>query len=383
MEFVEVLVVGSGPAGLSAAVSAAQAGAGVLLVDRHDQPGGQLFKQIHKFFGSARHRAGTRGFEIARELLTKVRLHDVDVRLGTLAWGIFDSLTVALSDGERSYQVQAEAIVVATGSSEKSLAFPGWTLPGVMGAGAAQTMMNVHRVLPGKQVLMVGAGNVGLIVAFQLLQGGAQVAAVVEAAPLVGGYGVHAAKLRRRGVPILTNHSIVEVAGVRCVERAKIAQVDSSFRFVPGTEKWVSVDTVCLAVGLTPLCDLLWAAGADFTYEASLGGFVPIVDRSMQSTVPGVFVAGDASGIEEASVAMETGQLAGLAAARMVGHLADEYDKACSQALQSLAGIRSAPDGARLRAAQTRVQSASAGKTQLKVIRQSLGRSDVVTRVSP
>ncbi len=372
MEQVDVLVVGSGPAGLMASVTAARAGARVMLVDRNGRPGGQLFKQIHKFFGAARHYAGTRGFRIALELMGEVEAAGIDLRLGTMAWGLFEPLAVGLSDDRRVYEVQAKAVVVATGSSEKPLAFPGWTLPGVMGAGAIQTMMNVHRVLPGKSVLMVGSGNVGLIVSYQLLQAGAEVVAVVEALPSIGGWAVHASKLRRRGVPILTGHSIVEVAGEESVERAKIAQVDGSFRVIPGTEKWLGVDTVCLAVGLTPLSDLLWLAGAQFVYEGCLGGFVPVLDRDMQSSVPGLFSAGDAAGIEEASVAMEQGRAAGLAAARVAGYELEGHERIRAEALRSLEDLRSGPKGETLAAAFADVQCVAAGQAKLPVVQQRL-----------
>ena len=188
---VEILIIGAGPAGLSAAIEAARYGAKVLVVDENDKPGGQLFKQIHKFFGSRRHQAGVRGIDIGTELLNEVKELGVEVMLNTVAYGIYpnDEGVALCVDGETGMIVHPEKIIMATGASENPLAFPGWTLPGVVGAGAIQTMINVHRVPVGKKVLMIGSGNVGLIVTYQLLQSGAEVAGILEAAPALGGYG--------------------------------------------------------------------------------------------------------------------------------------------------------------------------------------------------
>ena len=153
MEKREVLIIGAGPAGLAASIEAAKAGAQVLLVDENDTPGGQLFKQIHKFFGSAKHRAGTRGFHIGEQLLEQTKEAKVELWLNTTAVGAVGHKQVALvrkqEDGtEETVVVEAKEILVACGGAENAVNFEGWTLPGVMGAGAAQTMVNVRRVLP-------------------------------------------------------------------------------------------------------------------------------------------------------------------------------------------------------------------------------------------
>jgi thioredoxin reductase len=321
MKRVEVVVVGAGPAGLSAAAEAVGAGADVLVLDENAEPGGQLFKQIHKFFGSREHRAGERGIDIGRELLDEVEKLGVEVVLDASVWGIYEGRTLAVAQGAHTWKVAAERVVLATGATESGLAFRGWTLPGVMGAGCAQTMMNVHRVLPGQKVLMVGSGNVGLIVAYQLLQAGAEVVGVVEALPRVGGYPVHAAKIARAGVPIYTGYSVKQADGDGCVAEVTIWQVDERWRGVPGSEITLAADTVTLAVGLSPMAELAWLAGCRFLYVPELGGHVPVHSEHMETTVPGLFVAGDVSGVEEASSAMEEGRLAGLWAAADGGRL--------------------------------------------------------------
>ena len=205
MKHYDVIVVGAGPAGLGAAIEAGRLGAKVLLLDENDRPGGQLFKQIHKFFGSREHYAGTRGFAIGRQLLREAEEAGVEIHLGRRVWGIFPDGSVTAANDAESVRYQGSCLILATGASENALAFPGCTLPGVMTAGAAQTFANVHHVLPGQDIVMVGSGNVGLIVTYQLLQAGANVEAILEAAPRLSGYAVHAGKVRRDLFPVV-NH---------------------------------------------------------------------------------------------------------------------------------------------------------------------------------
>ncbi len=342
-----VAIVGGGPAGLSAAIEAAKAGARVILLDENSRPGGQLFKQIHKFFGSREHKAGIRGFNIGDELLEEARKFGIDVWLNAEVCGLEppDKLWV-IRNKKESIQIQAEKIILATGAIENSIYFPGWTLPGVMGAGAVQTFINLHRVAPGKKFLMVGSGNVGIIVAYQLLQAGCEVTAIIEAAPQLGGYGVHTAKVARAGIPFYTSHTISRVIGKEQVEKAEIVELSPDWTPIPGTEKELEVDTICLATGLTPLAELAWLAGCQFNYLSSMGGFVPLHDEQMETTVPGIYVAGDIAGIEEASSAMEEGRLAGINAAASLGYITENDRKIfCQEIWDRLAALRQGPFG--------------------------------------
>ncbi|MBN2050217.1 MAG: FAD-dependent oxidoreductase [Spirochaetales bacterium] len=326
MEKREVIIVGAGPAGLSAAVEAATAGCGVLLIDENSKPGGQLFKQIHKFFGSQEHKAGIRGIDIGKRLLEEAENLHIEVWLDSEVCGIFDANKVwVVRNKKETVLLQGDRIIIATGASENAVHFPGWHLPGVMGAGAAQTMINIHRVLPGEKVLMVGSGNVGVIVSYQLLQAGAEVVGVIEAAPRLGGYGVHTAKVRRAGVPFFVSHVVAAAEGKDRVEKVRIVQVDPRWNPVPGTEKTLKADTICLATGLTPLTELAFLAGCESTYSPVLGGHVPWHNSAMRTSVRHIFIAGDISGVEEASTAMEEGRMAGLQAAASLGHV-DEAD---------------------------------------------------------
>lgn len=348
MKKVEIAIIGGGPAGLSAAIEAARHGAAVLVIDENDRPGGQLFKQIHKFFGSSEHQAGIRGVEIGRKLLAETAQLGIETWLNSEVVGISPEKTIwIIKDGAQSLQVQAEQIILSTGALENALNFPGWTLPGVMSAGAAQTMINIHRVKPGQRVLMVGSGNVGVIVSYQLLQAGVEVAAIIEAAPRLGGYGVHTAKVRRAGVPFYVSHTISRVLGEEKVEGAEIVALDDKFRPIPGTEKVVEVDTICVATGLTPLAELAWFLGCRFHFIPQLGGFVPDHDSCMESSVPGIYIAGDISGVEEASTAMEEGRLAGISAAASLGRLSAAEAASLQQEVWGrLNALRSGPFGA-------------------------------------
>lgn len=320
----DVAIIGAGSAGLSAAYQAANAGANVLVIDENKLAGGQLFKQVHKFFGSQQHHAGVRGYKIGEKLLEQVQKSGANVLLNSVAYGIFSDKSIGVIHNQKNYCIKAKKIIIASGAKENYMAFEGSTLPGVMGAGAAQTMININRVLPGKRVLMVGSGNVGLIVSYQLMQAGAEVIALVEGAPKIGGYGVHAAKIRRAGVPIYTSHTIKKVYGQQEVDRVEIGQLDESWNIVSGTEKFLKVDTVCLAVGLNPMTELAWMIGCKFDYIPAFGGHVPLHDKNMETTVDGIYVAGDITGVEEASSAMEEGNMAGLAVAEALGFYSQE-----------------------------------------------------------
>lgn len=321
MRYADIVVVGAGPAGLSAAVEAGRLGAQVVVVDENAKPGGQLFKQIHKFFGSREHLAGIRGYDIGQELLAQAE-SCAEIKLNSTVYGIYPEKRVALiANGLRQETIQAKKVILAAGASENVLAFPGSTLPGVMSAGAVQTMMNVYQVLPAKEILMIGSGNVGLIVSYQIMQAGGKVSALLEAAPRIGGYGVHAAKISRAGVPILTRHTVKKVLGEEKVEGVEVVQLDENWRPISGSERLINAGAVAIAVGLTPLTELAHLAGCQLTFIPRLGGLLPVHNENMETTVPGIYAAGDLTGVEEASSAMEEGRLAGIAAAEALGCL--------------------------------------------------------------
>ena len=342
----EMICVGAGPAGLAAAVEAAKQGVQVVVFDENERPGGQLFKQIHKFFGSSEHRAKERGFNIGKNFLSEAKELGVEVSLNSVVLGIYENGAMNVMIGDRIEQVKATKTLVAAGASENMIPFPGWTLPGVIGAGAAQTMANIHGIRPGNDILMIGSGNVGVIVSYQMLQAGARVAAVIDAAPKIGGYAVHAAKIARAGVPFFMSHTIKEAHGKDRVDGATIIEVDDDWEPIAGTEKHFEVDTVCIAVGLNPSTQLIRMANCKMAYSPVLGGQLPAHDLNQETSIKGIYVAGDASGIEEASTAIIEGRIAGLAIAHSLGYLNEsEFLAQRDEQLKSMVGLRSGSHG--------------------------------------
>jgi sarcosine oxidase subunit alpha len=209
--------------------------------------------------------------------------------------------------------------------------------------------MNVNGVRPGDEVLMIGAGNVGLIVSYQLLQAGVKVKAIIEAAKRIGGYQVHAAKVRRLGVPILTSHTVKRALGNKGVKGALVVRLDENWKEIPGSEREFKCDVICVAVGLKPTYELLYHAGCEMRYVAELGGYVAVHNKYMQTTNKSIYVAGDVAGIEEASTAMLEGCIAGISAALdLVKNKKAEQRR--KDAMTELAKIRASPFGARVRA---------------------------------
>ena len=339
------LIIGGGPAGLSAALIATELGIGTVLLDDGLMLGGQLTKQTHKFFGSKMESAGTRGFVIGKQMVEELaRRKNFTAYLNTTAAGLYeDGVLTAVQNEKVWLKFKPQCLLIATGASEKMVAFPGNDLPGVYGAGAVQTLMNVYSVMPGKRILMIGAGNIGLIVSYQLMQAGAGVAAIVEAMDKIGGYWVHASKIRRLGVPILTRYTVLKAIGEEQVAGAVIAKVDDMWKPIAGTEVEIEVDTICLAVGLSPTLDILFQAGVQMKYVPELGGDVPIRDKFMRTSNRSIYVAGDAAGIEEASSAMLEGQIAGLSAAKSLRASIPDYNNRMNIMKNELESLRAGP----------------------------------------
>lgn len=350
MKQVEILVVGGGPAGLCAAINAAQAGAKVLVLERNDELGGQLIKQTHMFFGSEKQHASVRGVDIASILFNKIdELDNIEILKNAAVLAIFDDGIVTAEIDGKYTKIKSERIIVSTGASEKTLVFPNNDLPGIYGAGAVQTLMNVYGVKPGDNVLMVGAGNIGLIVSYQLMQAGVKVKAILDAAPQIGGYLVHASKVRRMGVPIYTGYTVKEAYGKDYLEKATIVKLDEKWQQIEGSEKDFEVDVLCISVGLSPLAELLWQADCEMKYVGQLGGFVPVRTENLETTTEGIFVAGDVCGVEEATSAMVEGYLAGLSAAESLGYEIVDFEERRQDYIEQLEALRSGHVGDKIR----------------------------------
>ena len=296
----ECLIIGGGPAGLTAAIELGRAGVRTLIVDDKHRLGGKLVLQTHKFFGSIEAcYAGTRGIDIATRLERDVRLFEnVRVWLNSTALSVFSDRRVGVLRDGRYCIVRPEMLLVAAGAREKSLVFKGNTLPGVYGAGAFQTLVNRDLVRPTSRLFIVGGGNVGLIAGYHALQAGIQVVGLCEALPECGGYKVHKDKLVRMGVPIYTSHTVLSANGTEDVASVTIAKIDKHWKPIRGTEQTFQCDTVLVAVGLEPVDEF--------------------IAKAREFGLP-VAAAGDSEEIAEASAAMFTGRIRGLEMARALG----------------------------------------------------------------
>ncbi len=310
---VPVLVVGGGPAGLSAAIELGRRGIETLIIDDKHRLGGKLVLQTHRFFGSIDAvYAGTRGIDIASRLENEVRSHgSVRVWLESAALAVYSDKKVGVLVKNRKYVlVKPEILLISAGAREKNLAFPGNTLPGVYGAGAFQTLVNRDLVKPTDRLFIVGGGNVGLIAGYHALQAGIAVVGLVEVMPECGGYKVHRDKLVRLGVPVYTSHTVLRADGRESLESVTVVRVDEHFEPVAGSEKTFACDTLLIAVGLDPV--------NEFTEKAKEFGLA-------------VYDAGDAEEIAEASAAIISGKIRGLEIARAlgydVGEISDDWYK--------------------------------------------------------
>lgn len=290
----QCLIIGGGPAGLSAALELAEFGIKSILVDDKHILGGKLTLQTHKFFGSVEDcYAGTRGIDIAHlleEKLKKYKKKLVDIWLDSPAVGVFYDGIIGVVKQGKYVLVEPETLLVAAGAREKALAFPGCDLPGVYGAGAFQTLVNRDLVKPTERLFICGGGNVGLIAGYHALQAGIHVVGLVEALPYCGGYKVHLDKLQRFGVPVYTSHSILRAEGRDNLEAITVCKVNEHFKPVPETERVYKVDTLLIAVGLSPI--------NEFYNKAKEYGMK-------------AFIAGDAEEIAEASAAIFSGRIQG------------------------------------------------------------------------
>ena len=368
----ELLVLGAGPAGLTAAAAAAEAGVQVLLVDERAKLGGQFYKQPSD---GARldESALDRQYRDGRSLIRRVEQAGVDLLAGVQVWGADGPAELLAVDAGRSYVLRPRRLVLATGAYERGVPLPGWTLPGFMTTGAAQTLMRAYQVLPGRRVLVSGNGPLNIQVAAEIVRGGGEVAALCELAPfrsplrtrsvasmlasapglIVEGLRL-TGELRRAKVPVLASAAIVRAEGDGAVERAVVARIGRTGRPVPGSARTFEVDAVLAGFGFLPSNEVARTLGLRHEFDPELGQLVAVVDERGRSSLAGVWVAGDGGGTGGARLARAVGFLAGLDVARSLGRdvpasLAAEERVARRKAARSrrfqrgLAGLFSAP----------------------------------------
>jgi len=285
-----VLVIGGGPAGMSAAIELGKMGVKCIICDDKQALGGKLSLQTHNFFGSIRDcYAGSRGMDIGDNLASFVEENkNLDVWTNSPVVGVFADGLIGVVRDDNYTLVKPDRLLVTAGAREKTLAFPGCDLPGVYGAGAFQTLVNRDLIKPTDKLFIVGGGNVGLIGAYHALQAGIDVMGIVEALPKCGGYKVHLDKIKRLGIPIYTSHTVLRAEGAEHLERVIICEIDDKFRPINGTEAVFEADTLLIAVGLSPVDEL--------KKQAETFGLK-------------TYAAGDADIIAEASAAMFSGRI--------------------------------------------------------------------------
>ncbi len=354
MDQVEVAVVGAGPGGLCAALAAARAGAEVTLIDGYGRPGGQYFRQaavgLHVSRPMRHQREG-------QALWEKVSAAGVGLLADTFVWGAFEGNLLALHGPQGAVYLQPRAIILATGAYDRPVAFPGWTLPGVMTAGAAQALLKQQRILGGKKVLLAGTGPLQIVLAAELVRAGANVVAVLEGSRFFARAVRHAGALwgqwqrLREGLSsrlallrarVLFNlgWGIVAAHGTDQVDSVTIARLDSGWRHVRGSEETLACDTLCLGYGFIPSNMLSRLLGAKQEWRPELGGEVPLRDPDMQTSVPGVYAVGDGAGVGGGPLAMLEGEIAGVAAATQTGHGAGAAEKTIRRLAPALARER-------------------------------------------
>ena len=334
-----VLVIGAGPAGLAAAEAASAAGAEVAILDERTASGGQYFKPLagsHRFRGG---RPGDQQFGKGAELVARVLGRGVRICNATLVWDARaraeGGVEVRALDREGPITWTADKLVVATGAYERAWPVPGWTLPGVMNTGAAQTLSRAYRVSPGRRVLFAGNGPLNLQVAADLAKDGVQVVAVAEgaaspfsarAADIVALWGArpglalrgagYLATLRRHNVPVLYRHVLARIEGAGRAQRAVVAAIDNTGALLADSERTFEIDTVCSGYGFAPSSEITRLIGCRHEADPrNASTLVALHDHDGRTSIRDVFVAGDAGGPWGAHAALHQGALAGAAAA--------------------------------------------------------------------
>jgi D-hydroxyproline dehydrogenase subunit alpha len=333
----DVVVLGAGPAGLPAALAAADVGARVALIDANPRPGGQYHRQFPPDFQVARPGALHHGWRKASTEIAAVASHPrIDHKAGTRAWLVehADDHVLVHTTGAHLGTFAGGMLVLATGATERVLPFPGWDLPGVLTVGAAQALVKGQGVRPGRRVLLAGTGPLLLASASTLLAAGTQVVAVLDANgprtwTAATGAGLrtpprlleaagYLADLARGRVPYLPNRAVIRVDGDGQVERATVATVDDFWRVIPGSEETYDVDTVCVSSGFTPNVGIAAALGCELSAAQAVQ-----VDAGQRTSVGRVLAAGEVTGVAGASVAALEGRVAGAVAADDLGFVVD------------------------------------------------------------
>ena len=291
----DIVIIGGGPAGLAAAEAAVQAGArDVLILERDTRLGGILNQCIHNGFGLHTFKEELTGPEYAARFEARVRALQIEYKLGTMVLSISPEKTVtAVSREEGLVTIEAKAVILAMGCRERArgaLNIPGFRPAGIFSAGTAQRLVNMEGYMPGREVVILGSGDIGLIMARRMTLEGAKVRVVAELQPYSGGLKRNIVQcLDDYGIPLKLSHTVTEIHGKERVTGVTISAVDENLKPVPGTEEFYSCDTLLLSVGLIPENEL--STGAGVALSRVTNG--PVVNESLETNVPGIFACGN------------------------------------------------------------------------------------------
>lgn len=291
----EIAIIGGGPAGLAAAVAAREAGVeDILIIERDNELGGILNQCIHNGFGLHTFKEELTGPEYAGRYIEKVKEHKIPYMLHTIVVDIAENKVITVMNKEQGmFQIEAEAIILAMGRRERSrgaLNIPGYRPAGVYSAGTAQRYVNMEGRMPGKKVVILGSGDIGLIMARRMTLEGAEVQVVAELMPYSGGLKRNIVQcLDDYDIPLKLSHTVVDIKGKKRVEGVTLAQVDENRRPIPGTEEFYECDTLLLSCGLIPENELSSQMGVDLNPVTS----GPVVNESLETSVEGVFACGN------------------------------------------------------------------------------------------
>jgi NADPH-dependent 2,4-dienoyl-CoA reductase/sulfur reductase-like enzyme len=333
----DVLVIGAGAAGMAAAAVAAEAGLDVVLVDERPRPGGQFYTQPARV-GSIDEAALDPQYRAGRALIDRLERSGCRILSQTQVWAVFGPQEVAAVGPDASWLLRPRRLMLAAGAYERGVPLPGWTLPGVMTTGAAQTLLRAYQVVPGRRVLVAGNGPLNMQVAAELVRAGTTVVGLTELAPrpipgridaaarmlalapdlIRDGLG-YQLTLRRAGVPTLYRSALVRAEGGRSIERAVVARIDDAGRAVAGSERSFEVDAICMGYGFLSSTELSRAAGCRHTFDARQGQLVAVTDERGRSSLDDVWAIGDGAGVAGARVARALGAIAALDVVRSLG----------------------------------------------------------------
>jgi len=355
----DIAVIGGGPAGMAAVQVATSAGASVVLIDDAEALGGHYYKELPPTCEPTQPKRLSKKetkFHHLKQMISQCGAHTL---LGARVWGIFDAsgatCNAQSTHAETGFSlylenstieggvINARSLILAPGVYDRPLPFPGWELPGVLTPGAVQNQLEKQGLLPGKRVLVAGSGPLQMVVAAALSRQEAEVVALLDISAALDGLGDMPSALGglwsripegldsmsvllKHGVPLLFRHAVYRAIGTTetGVQAAVIGKVDAQGHPIPGTEREVQVDTICCAYGFVPSIAMTLHLGIQHRYDGNLAAFVPDFDQHMQTSLPGVYVAGDVTGVGGKPLAEIQGQLAAYSALELLGKITSQ-----------------------------------------------------------